>query len=118
MNVVQISDVPTSWKRRCDAHPAQDSSKTGFYQFGVRPHDARAYCCKSATLTFLRIDGVGRQGSDTQLWLWTARSGVNGARPSQAKCELALHYNRRCMGTACPAVTFRLCFLIRRVPLI
>jgi NAD(P)H:quinone oxidoreductase type IV len=41
-----------------------------------------------------RIDGVVRQGSDTQQCSRSARSAVYKARPSQAKRESARHYNR------------------------
>jgi hypothetical protein len=41
-----------------------------------------------------RIDGVVRQGSDTQQCSRSARSAVYKARPSQAKCASARHYNR------------------------
>jgi hypothetical protein len=43
---------------------------------------------------FVRIDGVARQGSDTQQCLRTSRSDVCRARPSQARREFAPHYNR------------------------
>ena len=43
---------------------------------------------------FERIDDVARQGSDAQQRVLTARSGVCRARPSRAKREFALHYNR------------------------
>jgi len=41
-----------------------------------------------------RIDGVVHQGSDTQQSSRSARSAVYKARPSQAKCASARHYNR------------------------
>ena len=41
-----------------------------------------------------RIDGVVRQGSDTQRCSRSARSVVYKARPCQAKRESARHYNR------------------------
>jgi hypothetical protein len=43
---------------------------------------------------FVRIDGVARQGSDTQQCLRTSRSDVCRACPSQARREFAPHYNR------------------------
>src|SRR5437764_5475164 len=43
---------------------------------------------------FERIDDVARQGSDAQQGVLTARSGVCRERPSRAKREFALHYNR------------------------
>src|SRR5882724_2889903 len=42
---------------------------------------------------FVRIDGVARQGSDTQQCLRTSRSDVCRACPSQARREFAPHYN-------------------------
>jgi hypothetical protein len=44
----------------------------------------------------VRIDCAVRQGSDTQQYLRTVRSGVCGARPSRAKREFALRYNMWC----------------------
>jgi hypothetical protein len=43
---------------------------------------------------FVRIDGVARQGSDTQQCLRTSRSDVCRACPFQARREFAPHYNR------------------------
>jgi hypothetical protein len=45
-------------------------------------------------LRFVHIDGVARQGSDTQQRLRTSRSDLCRACPSRARREFAPHYNR------------------------
>ena len=44
---------------------------------------------------FARTDGAIRRGSDAQQCLRTAQLGACKERPSRAKREFALHYNRR-----------------------
>jgi len=63
---------------------ATDQAKNG---------SARLVACRFRN-RFERTDDVGRQGSDAQQHLRTARSSVCRARPSRAKHAFAPRYNR------------------------
>src|SRR6266568_9638337 len=64
---------------------------------------ARARSLSLPKSRFVRIDGVARQGSDTQQCLRTSRSDVCRACPSQARREFAPHYNRS-QGPSCRTI--------------
>jgi hypothetical protein len=83
-------------KRKC-AKP-ECNNPVPKWRKGRRVSKRARFCDRLSLLKTrsVRIDCAVRQGSDTQQYLRTVRSGVCGARPSRAKREFALRYNMWC----------------------